>query len=142
MWVVADIRAHNSLATAQRAKHAQQATDTAQSAPALDQPPTAESAPSQQPAQHQEQLDKALPAPSQRPSQRGEQSGDALQGNKELPWGALHPLELLHKTLGTIAGRLVLQQVHAGLQKLMGENGRWAKLLKLNAAAVLPNGIR
>lgn len=160
MWLAANIRAGNSLAAAQQAKQDHQATDTAQSAPA--QPPIA---PSQQPGhqvsqqpgqdtgqpntppkpqqsrQHEGQSASAAQS-SQQPSQHAGHSGNALQGNAELPWGAPHPLQLLHDTLGTIAGRLVLQQVHAAMQKLMGENGRWAKLLKLNAAAVLPSGIR
>ena len=56
--------------------------------------------------------------------------------------GAPHPLQLLHTVLGGIAGRLVLHEVHRNLQAFADDKGRWAKLLKLNAAAVLSNGIR
>ena len=51
-------------------------------------------------------------------------------------------MQVLHDILAGIAGRLVLHEIHNNLRKLLDEKGRWAKLLKLNAAAVLSNGIR
>ena len=157
MWVAADVRAQNSLQAAQQAKHAQQGVDTAQSTQQgtdMQQGPEAaqlakdvQQATSSTPSA----LNKPATAPSQHPSvakssssqhaSQG-QSGTALQGTTTQPWGAPHPLQLFHDTLGTIAGKIVLQQVHGSLQRLMAANGKWPSLLKLNAAAVLPNGIR
>lgn len=157
MWVAADVRAQNSLQAAQQAKHAQQGVDTAQSTQqgtdmqqgpettqqtkhaqqATTLTPSALSKPATAPGQHPSDAKSS----SSQPASQG-QSETALQGTTAQPWGAPHPLQLLHDTLGTIAGKIVLQQVHGSLQRLMAANGKWPSLLKLNAAAVLPNGIR
>lgn len=153
MWVAADIRATSSLRAAQQAQRAQQGLDTAQS---VQQASDAQHGMTQQAkqAQHGSQSSVAhQPAvvPSQRPNHADSSltqhepeglSQTSPQGKPALPWGAVHPLQLLHDTLGTIAGRIVLQQVHGSLQRLMSAKGKWPNLLKLNAAAVLPNGIR
>ena len=157
MWVAADVRAENSLQAAQQAKHAQQGVDTAQSTQQeMNMQQSSETA---QQAKHAQQatastpsaLNKPATVPSQHPSAAKSsssqpvsqgQSGTALQGTTAQPWGAPHPLQLLHDMLGTIAGKIVLQQVYGSLQRLMAASGKWPSLLKLNAAAVLPNGIR
>ncbi|KAL0040120.1 hypothetical protein WJX79_007435 [Trebouxia sp. C0005] len=137
MWQAADIRAQHSLAAAQLAQQAQQGTDTAQSGPAQTaSEPVTDS--SRQPV--------SARAESSHPSSQGGESGrttlekDNSDGTSGDP--APHPLQLLHNVLAGIAGRLVLHEVHTRLRKLLDEKGRWAKLLKLNAAAVLSNGIR
>ena len=157
MWVAADIRAQKSLFAAQQTKHAQHSTDTASSATqANDAKQDMDTA---QQAKHTQQgTDSIPPAPDQplgpqsqhlRPADSASsqhtsqgQSQTAPQGNAALPWGAPHPLQLLHDTLGTIAGRIVLQQVYGSLQRHIAAKGKWPSLLKLNAAAVLTNGIR
>lgn len=137
MWQAADIRAQHSLAAAQRAQQAQHGTDTAQSGPAQTAPEPVTNC-SQQPV--------SVRADSSHPSsfQRGESGQAPLENDNSAapPGGAPHPLQLLHNVLAGIAGKLVLHEVHTSLRKLLDEKGRWAKLLKLNAAAVLSNGIR
>lgn len=142
MWQAADIRAQHSMAAAKLAQQAQPGADTAQSGPSetapglpltsaesTQQPVSARVASSagnesSQPASHEQGLDS-----------QGPQAG---QG----PLGAPHPLQLLHNVLAGIAGRLVLHEVHGRLRQMLDDKGRWARLLKLNAAAVLSNGIR
>lgn len=157
MWVAADIRAQKSLFAAQQARRAQHSTDTAQSAPQASD--TTQDPYVAQQAKHTQQGINSLPSASNQPlapqsqhlraadtasSQHASQgqSQIASKGSAALPWGAPHPLQLLHDTLGTIAGRIVLQQVYGSLQRLTAAKGKWPSLLKLNAAAVLSNGIR
>lgn len=136
MWQAADIRAQNSMAAAQRAQQAQRAADTAQSGPSGTAPGLFEMAPesSQQPV-----------SPRVVSSARDESSQPASRDQSlesQTPLGAPHPLQVLHNVLAGIAGRLVLHEVHGRLRQMLDDKGRWARLLKLNAAAVLSNGIR
>ncbi len=140
MWQAADIRAQHSLAAAQRAQQAQHGTDTAQSGPAQTAP---------EPVTNSSQQPVGTRAESSHPSSsQGGESGraplktDNSDGSPGDPLGAPHPLQLLHNVLAGIAGRLVLHELHTRLRKLLDDKGRWAKLLKLNAAAELSNGIR
>ena len=142
MWQAADIRAQHSIAAAQRAQQAQRGADTAQSGPSGTAPGLPKTAlestqapvsarvvssgkdSSIQPASHDQGLDSQPP--------QAEQD----------PLGAPHPLQVLHNVLAGIAGRLVLHETHGRLRQMLDDKGRWARLLKLNAAAVLSNGIR
>lgn len=136
MWQAADIRAQHSLAAAQRAQQAQRTADTAQSGPSGTAPG----------------LSETIPEPTQQPvsprvvsSARDESSQPASHDQSldpKAPLGAPHPLQVLHNVLAGIAGRLVLHEVHGRLRQMLDDKGRWARLLKLNAAAVLSNGIR
>ena len=140
MWQAADLRAQRSLAAAQHSQQAQHGADTAQSGPAPTAP-AADLQSSQQPVSAKVESSQ----PSSQHGGSGSHNTPAGHGTQESPGhplGAPHPLQLLHNVLAGISGRLVLHEVHINLRQLLDEKGRWAKLLKLNAAAVLSNGIR
>ena len=135
MWQAADLRAQHSMAAAQLAQQAQRRADTAQSGPSVAAPEPSQQPiaariessgreDSSQPSLHDHGLDSHAPQPGQDPQ------------------GAPHPLQVLHNVLAGIAGKLVLHEVHGRLRQMLDDKGRWARLLKLNAAAVLSNGIR
>lgn len=135
MWQAADLRAQRSMAAAQRAQQAQRGADTAQSGLSEAAPE-----PSQQPVGARVESS-ARETPSQPSSHDPGVDSHAPQLGQD-PKGALHPLQVLHNVLGGIAGKLVLHEVHGRLRQMLDNKGRWARLLKLNAAAVLSNGIR
>ena len=142
MWQAADIRAQRSLAAAQRAQQAQHGSDTAQSG-LVQTAPLADPQSSQQPVSAR--VESSARVDSSQPSSQGGHSGKpqaSAKGTRGDPPDAPHPLQVLHDVLAGIAGRLVLHEIHTSLRKLLVDKGRWAKLLKLNAAAVLSNGIR
>ena len=135
MWQAADLRAQHSMAATQRAQQTQHGADTAQSGPSEAAPEPSQQLvtarvessareESSQPLSHDHGAESHEPQPGQDP--------------KVPP----HPLQVLHNVLAGIAGKLVLHEVHGRLRQMLDDKGRWARLLKLNAAAVLPNGIR
>ena len=135
MWQAADIRAQHSMVGAQRAQQAQHRTDTAQSGPSDTAPE-----PSQQPVSARVESS-AREDSSEPPSHDHGKDSHASRPGQD-PKGPPHPLQVLHNVLAGIAGKLVLHEVHGRLRQMLDEKGRWARLLKLNAAAVLSNGIR
>ena len=138
MWQAADLRAQCSLEAAQLAQQAQHGADTAQSGPSQQAPESSQQAASAR-------ADSGTKAESSQPSSRGQGSDSyaSQQGQQgQDPKGAAHPLQVLHNVLAGLAGRVVLHEVHGRLQQMLDKKGRWAGLLKLNAAAVLSNGIR
>ena len=135
MWRAADIRAQCSLAVAQRAQQAQHGADTAQSGPTQTGPEV-----SQQPASA---LIESSNLPTSHDQVAHAQTSQQGRDPGEDPFaGPPHPLQLMHNVLAGLAGRVVLHEVHGRLRQMLDEKGRWARLLKLNAAAVLSNGIR
>lgn len=138
MWQAADIRVKHSSAAAHRDQQEQLGADTAQSGPA-------KTAPSADPQSSQQPVGARVESSTtSHGGDSGLQKPSAGQRTEEAPGhpGAPHPLQLLHDVLAGVAGRLVLHEVHSRLRQLLDEKGRWTKLLKLNAAAVLSNGIR
>lgn len=136
MWQAADLRAQHSRAAAQRAQQAQHGADTAQSGPAETAPES-----SQQPVSARVESS-ARDDNSSQPSSHDHGSDSHPPPAGQDPRGAPHPLQVLHNVLAGIAGKLVLHELHGRLRQMLDDKGRWARLLKLNAAAVLPNGIR
>ena len=135
MWQAADLRAQRSMAAAQRAQHAQHGADTAQSGPSEAAPE-----PSQQPISAR--VESSAREDSIQPSSHDHGVDSHAPQPGQDPRGAPHPLQVLHNVLAGIAGKLVLHEVHGRLRQMLDDKGRWARLLKLNAAAVLSNGIR
>ena len=135
MWQAADLRAQHSMAAAQRAQQAQRGADTAQSGPSEVAPE-----PSQQPVSARVESSARVDSSQHSSHAQGSESQVPQPGSDT--HGAPHPLQVLHNLLAGIAGRLVLHEVHGRLRQMLDDNGRWARLLKLNAAAVLSNGIR
>lgn len=135
MWEAADLRAQHSMAAAQRAQQAQRGADTAQSGPSVAAPE-----PSQQPVSAR--VESSAREDSSQPSLHNHGLDSHAPQPEQDPKGAPHPLQVLHNVLAGIAGKLVLHEVHGRLRQMLDAKGRWAHLLKLNAAAVLSNGIR